>query len=532
MRWIIVLAVELMSCNEAASDGHKSTNILAPISQLLTSQPIMAINLIMSKLYSLALVLACVLFVSFVASSDPAAPIPSTIHPVKNVRRIIFGSCNNQNHAAPLWEDIINEKPDVFIWLGDIVYSDRSFLGAWRWPNSLENMQKNYIKQFNQHDYTTLRNNGHTEIIGIYDDHDYGENDGDHSYKDKVPSQKLLLDFIQEPETSPRRAQAGIYTSYDYNSEGRIIRVILLDSRYHQNHETGDLLGAEQWKWLENQLNPRKISGEKLPDLVIIGSSIQVIPSERFIGEGWRSFPQSRLKLFQLINKSILSMQNSAFLLLSGDVHYAELTNTFICSADSSAKSKIRVQPLYDLTSSGLTHAVGSQTKHLFDTTAIPLALGTHQLAQPQRSLDINYARIDVDWLEERLLLTVKTVNNAVAFQQSLHLNDLRAQLIDSAEFERIKQENRAQLNSTHYNSAYPVELRDKIMACEYELYRAGFISLNIAGTNVAKLIILGVVVGIISLMLATIHWFFCRARDFAVKTYKAKKAKKSSKQQ
>ena len=38
--------------------------------------------------------------------------------------RIAFGSCNNHNKPQPLWDPISEAQPDLFLWLGDIVYND------------------------------------------------------------------------------------------------------------------------------------------------------------------------------------------------------------------------------------------------------------------------------------------------------------------------------------------------------------------------------------------------------------------------
>ncbi|WP_298344256.1 hypothetical protein [uncultured Algibacter sp.] len=37
---------------------------------------------------------------------------------------INFGSCNKQNEPQLLWDDIINNDPDLWIWLGDNIYGD------------------------------------------------------------------------------------------------------------------------------------------------------------------------------------------------------------------------------------------------------------------------------------------------------------------------------------------------------------------------------------------------------------------------
>jgi len=37
---------------------------------------------------------------------------------------IAFGSCNKQFLENKLWDDIIEQQPDVWIWGGDNVYAD------------------------------------------------------------------------------------------------------------------------------------------------------------------------------------------------------------------------------------------------------------------------------------------------------------------------------------------------------------------------------------------------------------------------
>lgn len=54
-------------------------------------------------------------------------------------------------------------------------------------------------------DYAAFVNR--TPIIGIWDDHDYGINDGGKFYTNREESQQVFLDFIGEPKVSPRREQ-------------------------------------------------------------------------------------------------------------------------------------------------------------------------------------------------------------------------------------------------------------------------------------------------------------------------------------
>ena len=62
-----------------------------------------------------------------------------------------------------------------------------------------------------------------TPIIATWDDHDYGMNDVGRHYEKKEQSKKIFLKFFNEPMNSERRKHEGIYTSYMYAVEGKIL---------------------------------------------------------------------------------------------------------------------------------------------------------------------------------------------------------------------------------------------------------------------------------------------------------------------
>src|SRR5690349_9301980 len=103
-------------------------------------------------------------------------------------------------------------------------------------------------------------------IIGVWDDHDYGINDGDGYFKDKLFTREILLDFLDVKENSPRRKREGLYSSYTFGKDDKTVTILLLDVRYFRNES--DILGPEQWKWLEEQLKNTKSR------INIIGSGI------------------------------------------------------------------------------------------------------------------------------------------------------------------------------------------------------------------------------------------------------------------
>lgn len=279
--------------------------------------------------------------------------------PEPTVYRIAFGSCANQSAPQPIWNAIIDFNPQIFIWLGDNIYGDikrpmkvfgkERTIGPWKnvarfVPSSEHEMQARYDKAKNNHGYSHLQQN--VKVIGTWDDHDYGLNDAGKEFGGKMASQRLMLDFLDEPRDSPRRKQAGVYASYTFGPVGRQVKVILLDTRYHRDplFSDGSMLGNSQWSWLEKELNGPASA------ITIIGSSVQVISNlsavtgPLFYMESWGLFPAERARLFNLIANS----KRDGVLFISGDVHFGEITQ---CDC-------ITGYPLYDITSSGLTQAV------------------------------------------------------------------------------------------------------------------------------------------------------------------------------
>jgi alkaline phosphatase D len=98
------------------------------------------------------------------------------------------------------------------------------------------------------------------------------------------------------------------------------VRIILLDVRYYKTgffDESSDILGEEQWKWLEDTLTNNNET------FTFIASGIQILPQTKFIEEIW--YLQSRKRLFDLIGK----IKKSGVVLLSGDIHVAQILKTF-----------------------------------------------------------------------------------------------------------------------------------------------------------------------------------------------------------
>jgi alkaline phosphatase D len=278
------------------------------------------------------------LFLVFIACSPE-----TTSHKGNNLEKdqelstIAFGSCNKQDAPQPLWDPIIAHNPQVWIWLGDNIYGD---------TEDMELMKQKYDLQLKNEDYQKL--NASSLILGTWDDHDYGKNDAGKEYPKKAESRELMYDFLGVEKGSELRNREGAYSAHLFGKNQNTVKIILLDARYFRDHlemdstkayipnTTGSVLGETQWEWLEQELN------KKDAVITVIGSGIQFI-SEEHPFEKWQNFPNERKRFFDLMEET----GSNGVILLSGDRHIAEI-------------SKLEIEgmrnPIYDVTSSGLTH--------------------------------------------------------------------------------------------------------------------------------------------------------------------------------
>ena len=322
--------------------------------------------------------------------------------------RIMFGSCARENKPQPIWESIVNQKPELFLLIGDNIYGD---------SRDVEVLRAKYKKLFEKPGFVKLRKT--CPVLATWDDHDYGENDAGEEYPIKAESQKLFNDVFGVPEDSPRRKRPGIYDAQIFGPPGKRVQVILLDTRYfrsklrtwqpkerpagrgpyrpHEEDADVTLLGEAQWEWLEEEL-------KKPAQLRIIASSIQVVPYEHG-WESWGNFPAERKRLFDLIAKT----RAGATLFISGDRHLAEISR--IAPQESGVS-----YPLYDVTSSSLNQPSGGAN----DDEPNRYRVGDN-------FLPINFGSIVVDWNHEtpHVDVAIHDHEGKVVLEQNLTLTGI-----------------------------------------------------------------------------------------------------------
>ena len=287
--------------------------------------------------------------------------------------KIAFGSCNNA-HLESLFDVIESFNVDKLLLLGDTIYLDDK---RYKHLQPSEKLINGYslFKQDLSWKSLFVKLNGWSNIHAIYDDHDFGYDNADKFNPFKELSMESFYNFTDIPHTtvdeldtsgsiakshnydSRKRRASGVYSSYTHtfqqNNNTFTYKTILLDLRSNKDeshNSEGDFLGQEQWQWLIDEL-----SDSYIYDMIIIGSSLQVLRTDGIVEESWNIFPAQRKKLMNIL--SFISIYTNV-LILSGDIHQAEVSQA-ICAPlpISSHFSTIPIiRTLLEITSSGFTH--------------------------------------------------------------------------------------------------------------------------------------------------------------------------------
>ncbi len=300
--------------------------------------------------------------------ADPAAPLST----------ILFGSCNDQKLPQAHWEPMRAAGPDLVVMLGDNVYGSTPLAES---TPELPALRQAYAALAAEPGFQRLR--AAVPVLAIWDDHDYGLNDGGGDFPWRRQAEALFLDFWQVPADDPRHRRDGLYTAETFGPPGQRVQVILLDTRSFRSplkptdernapgkerylpdpDPAKTLLGAAQWAWLADRLR-------EPADLRLLVSSIQVLADGHGF-ERWGNLPAERDRLFALLRDT----RAGGVVLLSGDRHVGGLYR----------RDDVLGYPLIEVTSSSFNRPWRGNRE------PGPHRIGTTVDAE-------NFGRIAIDW--------------------------------------------------------------------------------------------------------------------------------------
>lgn len=325
-----------------------------------------------------------------VAFSPPEAPsvtaLPALRGPVRplparetTLRRISFGSCANQRASMPILRVMADRKPDLVVMLGDNVYGDADSGDA-----SLPELRAAYATLAQHPDFRPLA--ATVPVLPIWDDHDFGDNDGGGDFPYKQEAERIFESFWGVEAPDSRATRPGVYGSWIFGEAGERVQLVLLDTRFFRSDLTPipkrqwlksgryvpssatdqDMLGPAQWTWLEQTL-------KEPAELRIVVSSIQVL-AEDHGWERWGLLPTERARLLGLLHAT------PNVVLVSGDRHWSSVYR------DETG--------LTEMTAS----AINRPSHKSFTET------GPNQFTTPY--VQPNFGEVQIDWVARKATLT------------------------------------------------------------------------------------------------------------------------------
>jgi alkaline phosphatase D len=224
----------------------------------------------------------------------------------KTARRVAIIGCHQQPDPTPALLSYVAAKPDVVLWVGDNVYADTK--------DDPKHIRACYDALEAKPGFKELRDS--STFLAVWDDHDYGVNDGGKDYIIKAESHAIFRDFWRHKERIPAD-RPGVFHSTIFGQPGKRLQVIMLDGRYNREDpgENADTLGEPQWTWLAAEL-------KKPAELRFIISGYQFLLQRDTKFETWGKFPKAQARLYQLIRES----NANGVVFIAGDQHYGEVT--------------------------------------------------------------------------------------------------------------------------------------------------------------------------------------------------------------
>jgi alkaline phosphatase D len=315
--------------------------------------------------------------------------------------RIALGSCFYVNEPAydrpgtPYGSDfqvldaIGRARPDAMLWLGDNTYlreadwfSRTGILRRWTHTRSHPGLQPLLGAM---HHYAT------------WDDHDYGPDDADRSYRDKRTTREAFGLFWANP-AAVFGEEEGVTTMFRWAD----VDFFLLDDRWWRvpNDRKGGgrtMLGHAQREWLVDAL----VASRAPFKIVVLGGQV-LNPARRF--EALATYPEEREWLLARIAEEGIS----GVFFVSGDIHHTELARL----------ERPGSYPLYDLSVSPLTAGISRVRPDDGNTLRLPeTVVEEHNFA----TLDFSGPRTD-----RQMVITVWNADGERKWERVVKARELR----------------------------------------------------------------------------------------------------------
>jgi alkaline phosphatase D len=219
-------------------------------------------------------------------------------------------SCANyrkDKDQVVMYAQMQKERPDLNLFIGDIVYSNSRSSTIFHKPEDPDKALERYLETWNALDFYQME--PLIPTVAVWDDHDYGSNNGDASRPQKAEMQAIFRSFYPLP-ARPARILTGPGVSFRLRAFG--LDIYMMDDRSEFVPQSTQW-GAEQQAWLAKDFN-----ASQNPAWIINGTQY------------FKYFPiiesiQKRAPATLEWLKDLLRKGGKPAVLFSGDVHSSQV---------------------------------------------------------------------------------------------------------------------------------------------------------------------------------------------------------------
>jgi membrane-associated phospholipid phosphatase len=214
--------------------------------------------------------------------------------------RVALSSCARVGSNGRVFDAIAAADPLVYLATGDIHYSN---IGV----NSPDAFRAAYDRLLTEPGQAALYRQ--VPIAYVWDDHDYGPNDGDSTSPTRPAARQVYREVVPHAGVAP--GDAPINQAFTI---GRV-RFVMTDGRSERTDDS--MLGEAQRDWLVEELT----TSSRTHALVVWVNPVPWIVEAREGGDNWSGFPEER----RLIANAIAEADIDNLVMVSGDAHMVAL---------------------------------------------------------------------------------------------------------------------------------------------------------------------------------------------------------------
>jgi len=251
----------------------------------------------------------------------PATPQVFSLLPDTTANRplpsfaVAFASCMYPARVPvqPIWDQLALHRPAALLLIGDNNYMPNVTAAYETSQDVVEYAMARYHRYLR--DLPGLRSLlATTPTYGIWDDHDFGPDNSDRTFRWKDLSLSLFKKYYPNPSAGLPDVP-GVFTSFQIGD----VQFFLLDDRYYrdpnQAPDRRTMLGPGQLAWLKQSVKESKATFK-----VIVNGGSLVVDRQGF-GEYWANFGQERDEFLAWLAENRIN----GVLFAAGDWHVGTL---------------------------------------------------------------------------------------------------------------------------------------------------------------------------------------------------------------